>query len=115
MPTEVWILKSEFADAMKRAYPGIDMDKATLAIHPLDIDPHTDLPNEMNNNVDLSIGVRKQYSYFRFAIACIYGTIVLYSLFSASFAINSIVVGITICVAEMQSRRFVINLTDLLA
>lgn len=38
----------EIEDAMKRAYPGIDMDKATLAIHPLDIDPHADLPEEMN-------------------------------------------------------------------
>lgn len=38
----------EIEDAMKRAYPGIDMDKATLAIHPLDIDPHAELPEEMN-------------------------------------------------------------------
>lgn len=38
----------EIEDAMKRAYPGIDMDKATLAIHPLDIDPHAELPKEMN-------------------------------------------------------------------
>lgn len=38
----------EIEDAMKRAYPGIDMDKATLAIHPLDIDSHAELPKEMN-------------------------------------------------------------------
>ena len=38
----------EIEDAMKRAYPGIDMDKATLSIHPLDIDPHAELPKEMN-------------------------------------------------------------------
>lgn len=38
----------EIADAMKRAYPGVDMDKATLAIHPLDIEPHAELPEEMN-------------------------------------------------------------------
>lgn len=41
-------IQLEIADAMKRAYPGIDMDKATLAIHPLDIDPHAELPKEMN-------------------------------------------------------------------
>lgn len=34
--------------AMKRAYHGIDMIKATLAIHPLDIDSHAELPEEMN-------------------------------------------------------------------
>lgn len=38
----------EIEDAMKRAYPGIDMDKVTLAIYPLDIDPHAELPKEMN-------------------------------------------------------------------
>lgn len=29
---------------MKRANSGIDVDKATLAIHPIDIDPHAELP-----------------------------------------------------------------------
>ena len=38
----------EILDAMKRAYPGVEMDKATLAIHPLDIEPHAELPEKMN-------------------------------------------------------------------
>ena len=38
----------EIVDAMKRAYPGVEMDKATLAIHPLDIEPHAELPEKMN-------------------------------------------------------------------
>lgn len=41
-------MQLEIEDAMQRAYPGIDMDKATLAIHPLDIVPHAELPEEMN-------------------------------------------------------------------
>lgn len=38
----------EKADAMKRACPDGNPDNATLALYPLDIEPHAELPEDMN-------------------------------------------------------------------
>ena len=33
--------------ALELAYPQVDMDKATITIHPISIEPHADYPSDM--------------------------------------------------------------------
>lgn len=37
----------ERRQAMGLAYPQVDMEKATITIHPISIEPHADYPNDM--------------------------------------------------------------------
>lgn len=62
-----------------------------------------------SDNVDFSISSRKKYSYLRFTIACVYGMIVLYSLFFGSSVFNTFIAGIIMSISEMQSRSLPIH------
>ena len=62
-----------------------------------------------SDDVDFSISSRKKYSYLRFAIACVYGIIVLYSLFSGSSVFNTFIAGIIMSISEMQSKSLPVH------
>ena len=63
-----------------------------------------------SNEVDISITARMKYFYLRFTLACIYGIIMLYMLFTESLNINYyIMVAVSICISEIQNRSLPVH------